>query len=215
MKKLHMRGCPAELFLLNGVLSALIIGFSVFALYVIQHESVPGGVGILVGAMVCVFLLIPGVAMLLEAADSFFTQAEVFDDRIVFSRPLRKSRSIPLEQITFFGCCAWAARSGKIFFCTEDPADLEAYLQCHWDQCSRFFGPHRLRKLSSDETGRIRLAIGTYLRCSRKNVIWLGYGSTKRIHQIVRAMRRDAILTGSFLIDQEPAWIKYSVFDSE
>ena len=215
MKQLHMRGFPPGLFLLNSVLSIVIIAFSFLALNVMQYNGVPLGVRFLISTMVIVFLLMPGIMMLLVAIVSFFTEVEIYDNRIVYKRLFRKRECFSLDQITFFGSCAWARRSCRLFFCTEDPAVIKEYYQSHRQLCRKIFGPEQFERLSDCEEGRFRLAVGTYLRCSRKNVFTLRHGSTKRLHQVVQAMKKDAILTGSMLIKEEPSWIKYSIATEE
>lgn len=205
-----MRGFPPGLFLLNSVLSTVIIAFSLLALNVMQYNGVPLGVRFLISTMVIVFLLMPGIMMLLVAIVSFFTEVEIYDNRIVYKRLFRKRECFSLDQITFFGCCAWARRSCRLFFCTEDPSAVKEYFQSHWQLCRKIFGYERFEKLCGCEEGRCRMAVGLYLRYSRKKVFTLRYGSVNRLQLVVHAMKKDAILTGSMLIDEEPAWIGYS-----
>lgn len=216
MKTFVMRGFSAGLFLLFFLLASVLIAFSLFACFVLQSDTIPTGVSLFVRLICCMFILLPGIKMLLDGIIAIYTKIEICEDKVKFVKPFFKSKILEINQITHFGCVAYAPRSCMLFFCTEDTPSLNKHLESHWDQCVKIFGTKRVNRLKGNEHGYLQLAVGTYLRNSlmgrNDKVFVLQYGSPKRLYQVVRALKRGALLTGPSLIDDEVAWKRYSIY---
>ena len=210
MKPLRMRGFSVGLFTLYCFLSAIIITYAIFAYAVVQSDVVPTEIRLPTCIVIAVFFLLPGILLFLNGIKSFCTRIEIYSDRIMYKRPFQKWKNIKIQQITFWGCAAYAYRSNMLFFCTEDPTVVTEYLRAHWNQCVKIHGANLVDKLQHNESGMFQLAVGTYLRiklCRIQDKIFvLQYASPKRLHQISQVMNKDAILAGPCLINCEFAW---------
>ena len=133
--------------------------------------------------------------------------------------PFRKRNTIPIDNISFWGCVAYAPRSSKFFFCTEDRQSIVNYLYSHWDLCKRIFGDNTIDLLKDSEEGLIRLAVGTYLfkRLFRPfhDTFLLDICTTHRLRILVNALKKDALMTGPLLvnIDATSPWAKEAKYN--
>jgi len=205
-----IRGSSKGLLFLSSILACITISFSLFALYVFISDQVPETLRIPMIVFILFFFFVPGVMYLIMSVYSYFKKVCIYEDRIEFVRPFRKTRTITMSELSIWGCAAYVARSTIIFFCTTSQTDLLNYLDSHWKLCQRIFGSERIKQRKTDKDGVMQLAVGTYLfRCmfySRSDVFILDYGTVPRVKMIANILQRDALVTGPGLIDRASLW---------
>ena len=210
------RGNTKGMVAFSSMISIVLIGFSIYSFYVFTIEPMPIGVCIFITILIAAFLLIPGILYFLGSLYSYWKRIQIFEDKLVLICPFKKRKIIRMEELSFWGCVAYAPKSTMFFFCTSDQPMILQYLNAHWSLCERVFGKHRIHRLEHSDEGIIRLAVGTYLyRClfyQRQDVFFLNYGTAERLKALVNLFKRDALITGPWLIDTASAWEVYSKY---
>ena len=216
MKQQRIRGIPMGILILSSYLSALIVGFSIVSIWIMASQPMPPGVKVFVYLLIVPFLFLPGILYLIETVVSYLKQVIVLQNKLVFIHPFRRKQEIPLEEITYWGCAAFAPRSTVLYFCTADSDTLSQHLKKNRKLCLRIFGEARVALLESSEEGMLRLAVGTYvyshLHRHRKDIFILHYCTTGRLKMLVKELKRDALITGPWLIDTLSAWETFAKY---
>lgn len=208
MKKFVMRGSTLGLVIMIGFFSAIFISFSLYGMYIFSIEDTPPALHIL-GDVLLFVLFAFGTAILYQEVFAYFHKITIDEETITWQKPFRKRKSFPLSQLSAWGCVSYAPRSTMIFFCTEDTSTLLSYLEAHRTECMRIFGTDRCKLLESTPAEHLQLAVGTYIRqhlSGTNNLLILRYGSVRRLKALVCFLKRDAMLTGPWLLDKSSGW---------
>lgn len=208
MKPYVIRGSTLILLTLISLLSLILISFSVVGLYVLADESTPAGVFIFCSVLL-ILIFVSGIAMFCKELFAYFSKVIIDEKTITWIRPFRKKCSFALTQLSFWGCVAYAPRSAMIYFCAEEAENLMTHLETHQKECYRIFGVDRCEQMKKCSIGRLQLAAGTYIRkhlSGTENLFVLRYGSVRRTKSIVHVLKRDAMITGPWLIDTASDW---------
>lgn len=208
MKNFLMRGSTLSLLMLIGLLSLILISFSSFGLFALAATNTPMGVFMLCGTLL-VTILGFGLTIFCEELFAYLSKVIIDEESITWIRPFRKRRVFPLKQLSCWGGVSYAPRSTMIFFCAENEDNLIDYLQKHQHECQKIFGVNRCEQMKNDHTGQLQLAAGTYIRhnlSGNRNLFILRYGNIQRIKSLVNVLRRNAMITGPWLIDTASDW---------
>jgi len=218
MKINTFRGNTKQLLVLSFVLSLILISFSVYAVCSLVSEQMPIGVVVFLFVL-CLLIFIFGLYWLLSSLYDYYTKIEIYENKLLIKYPFKKEKRIDVSQLTFWGCVAYVPRGSMLFFCTADRNTVLNYLKSHWKLCERIYGEKKTAALKQTDDGILHLAIGTYLYpCMYKHqqdVFILRYASVKQLRSAVNAMKRDAMLTGPWLLDTRAGWEQYSRFCSK
>ena len=217
MKCFVMRGSTCSLVVLSSLLSWILISFSSIGLFILSVEDTPLGVFILCGVFL-VMILVSGIIMFCKEMYSYFSKVIIDEEVIAWVRPFSKRREFPLVQLSFWGCVSFAPRSTMIYFCAEEETKLIAYLQTHQKECQHIFGVHRYNQMNNHDIGQLQLAVGTYIRqhlSGNKDLFILRYGNIQRVKSLVNVIRRDAMITGPWLLDTAFDWEQVIRYVSE
>ena len=219
MKAQVFRGNTKGMVFFSCLLYILLIGFSVWVFYIFSIGPIPVGVCIFISSLVTVFLLIPGILYLIESMFSYFKRVEVFENQLVLVYPFKKRKVIHTDELSCWGCVSYAPRSSLLFLCTADRDAILNYLDLHSSLCERIFGMHRISQLKQSDEGIWQLAVGTYLYkcsfCPQQDVFILNHGTTRRLKTLVNILKRDALITGPWLIDTISAWEEYAKYQPD
>jgi len=219
MNSLCLRGNSIGMLVLNGILSTILVIFSASWFYLLKFEPMPVEVQIIVSIIVLCFLLVPCLSVLLDEVLAFYSKIHINGDRIVWSRPFCKPTVFMIHQISVWGGVSYAAKSTMLFFCTEEKQVILDYLHTKQEKCRRIFGEKIFDQLQNTPEGRLQLAVGTYLfGCMfhrNKKVFILRYGTPNRMQALVKALKKDALLTGPWLIQTGSSWELYAKYTHE
>ena len=216
MKPLVVRGMPVWLLLFCSLFSIGFMCFSLFTYYLLAIEPGPLGVCIFVTVAATFFFLIPGFVFLMYCILIFLQKVTIYDNAIMWIKPLRKAKTIRANQLTFWGCVAYAPRSTRIFFCTLDKDTRMEELNAHWEKCVKLYGKDQIEQLRDREDGMLQLALGTYLyrfwNRHNDNILFLDYTSGHRLKSIVNALKRDALVIGPWSMKFPHSWEPHSKY---
>ena len=163
-----------------------------------------GLVGILfLFAFFTVPLLVCCISMTINCA----TTVEIREDQIIFFRPFKKRKQLPIRNVSAYGQVAWVIKETKYYFCTTNPETIWREYEAHPDVCEELFGRSRANKLEKTERGRWQMAIGMYIHLHPSDVFYLQDGSNpNRFKNLHKFMQTAPISTGAHAIDLEYGW---------
>lgn len=202
MKTIKMHGTPAFIFGMNQVLGAILVCFSYVAIDILYTELYHDNAvfaGIMIVFTSTVFLVLPLIFMV-RMWYRFLTVFTFSPEGITIKYPFQNRKMIPTNQITMMGAVQFAGRF--MFFLSEDVEKMETFYYAHEAECRKLFREALINKFSNYPEGRMKLALGVYLRKTR-HVDCLEFTSLYQLEKIVNLLNKPAILTGALLQKEE------------